>query len=87
MQIPNQEIPYSFTQTSQDGQQIIKPNRVVHAACLEMYDTAIQSNINPATARVGNWVQQYKNLQDITLHVEAQFKDVERIKKLLDRHE
>ena len=87
MQIPNQEIPYSFTQTSQDGQQIIKPNRVVHAACLEMYDTAIQSNINPATARVGNWVQQYKNLQDITLHVEAQIKDVERIKKLLDRHE
>lgn len=87
MQIPNQEVPYSFTQASQDGQQIVKPNRVVHAASLEMYDTAIQSNINPATARVGNWVQQYKNLQDITLHVEAQFKDVERIKKLLDRHE
>ena len=87
MQIPIQDVPYSINQTTQDGKETVKPNRVVHAASLEMYDTAIQSNIHPATARVGNWVQPYKNLQDITLHVEAQFKDVERIKKLLDRYE
>ncbi len=87
MQIPIQDVPYSINQSTQDGKETVKPNRVVHAASLEMYDTAIQSNIHPATTRVGNWVQPYKNLQDINLHVEAQFKDVERIKKLLDRHE
>ena len=87
MGISTQDIPLSITRENKEGKRIEKPNRIVHASCIEMYEKAIQSNTFPATSRIGNWVQEYKNLQDIILHVEAQFKDVERIKQLIGRHE
>jgi hypothetical protein len=34
--------------------------------------------------RVGNWAQPYRNSEEILRFIEAQFKDVERIKSLID---
>lgn len=86
MKIPLSSIPNVVTRERGDGTTIERPNRVVHSATIEMYDNAIQANIFPATSRKGNWVQEYKNMQDIMVHVEAQFKDVGRIKKLMEQH-
>ena len=39
--------------------------------------------VKEAINRKGNWVQEYRNIQEIMIHIEAQFKDVERIKQLI----
>ena len=83
MKIPVCDIPLSVKKEDRDGHMTERPNRVVHAECIELYDAAIQNNRLPIN-RKGNWVQEYKNIQDILLHVEAQFKDVERIKNLIN---
>lgn len=86
LNIPLGNIPNVVKRKHSDGTITERPNRVVHAATIEMYNNAIQANVMPATLRKGNWVQEYKNLQDIMIHIEAQFKDVERIKKLIAQH-
>lgn len=86
MRISSVDIPYSVKKEQSDGRIVERPNRVVHSESVELYDKAIQNNILPES-RKGNWVQEYKNLQDVMLHVEAQFKDVERIKQLINEHE
>lgn len=60
-----------------------KPNTVVDGRCVAMYNRAISDNIRPVSSRVGNWVQDYNSWDDIRVHLEAQFKDLERIKKLI----
>lgn len=62
---------------------LLKPNNVIHGECVEIYRMAIQHDVNPA-ARVGNWAQPYKNSEDILRFLEAQFKNVERIKRMID---
>lgn len=59
------------------------PNNVVHGECVEIYRLAIQNDIKPANRR-GNWAQPYKDREDILRFIEAQFKDVERIKSLIN---
>ena len=86
MNIPLSSIPHVVERKHSDGTITERPNRVIHAANIGMYNYAIQANIIPATSRKGNWVQEYKNMQDVMIHVEAQFKDVERIKKLIAQH-
>lgn len=86
MNIPLSSIPNVVERKHSDGTITERPNRVIHAANIGMYNNAIQANIIPATSRKGNWVQEYKNMQDVMIHVEAQFKDVERIKKLIAQH-
>ena len=69
-----------------DGNIIIskKPNNLVHGECVEIYRAAIQNHIHPASQRVGNWAQPFMNGEDILRFIEAQFKDVERIKNLIN---
>ncbi len=87
MKIPIGDIPnYVEKATRSDGSMVERPNRVIHSESIELYNIAIKNNTLPIS-RKGNWVQEYKNLQDVMLHVEAQFKDVERIKKLINEHE
>ena len=85
MKIHIADIPYSVTRARSDGSIIERPNRVVHPECIELYNAAVQNNTLTAS-RKGNWVQEYKNIQDIMMHVEAQFIDVERIKQLIENH-
>ena len=59
------------------------PNNIIHGECIEIYRLAIQSNIK-IMERVGNWAQPYRNSEEILRFIEAQFKDVERIKSLID---
>ena len=79
MRIPVSDVPYSVVKGDKE-----RPNRVVHAACIDMYNAAIKNNEFPLTSRKGNWVQEYKNQQDILMHLEAQFKDSDRIKQLIE---
>lgn len=85
MKISPSDIPYVVKKESTDGRIVERPNRVVHPECIDLYNVAIQQNSLP-TNRKGNWVQEYKNIQDVMMHVEAQFKDVERIKQLIGNH-
>lgn len=59
------------------------PNNVVHGECVEIYRLAIQNQVKPID-RVGNWAQPYKDGEDIQRFIESQFKDVERIKNLIN---
>lgn len=79
--IPN----YRERVIEKDGEKVLerKPNLVVHGECVEVYRLAIQNQEDPKN-RVGNWAQPYKDYEDIGRFVEAQFKDVERIKMLLN---
>jgi len=61
----------------------IKPNNVVHGECVEIYRLAIQDQLLPID-RIGNWAQPYKDREDILRFIESQFKDVERIKELIN---
>ena len=67
-----------------DGKIIVKPNNLVHGECVDIYRSAIQNHIHPASARIGNWAQPFKDGEDILRSVEAQFKNVELIKSLIN---
>ena len=86
MKIPIGDIPNYVEKARSDGSMVERPNRVIHSESIALYNMAIKNNTLPIS-RKGNWVQEYKNLEDVMLHVEAQFKDVERIKKLINEHE
>lgn len=61
----------------------VKPNNLVHGECVEIYRLAIQDAKEPVN-RTGNWAQPYKDGEDIQRFIESQFKDVERIKDLIN---
>ena len=86
MKIPIGDIPNYVEKARSDGSMVERPNRIIHSESIALYNMAIKNNTLPIS-RKGNWVQEYKNLQDVMLHVEAQFKDVERIKQLINEHE
>ena len=62
---------------------ILTPNNIVHGECVEIYRLAIQDNTIPVN-RIGNWAQPYKDSEDIQRFIESQFKDIERIKSLIN---
>lgn len=68
---------------------IQKPNKVIHPHAIRMYRKAIVNGIKPERDRIGNWVQpfqkvsEYREFSDISVFVEAQFRDVERIRSLI----
>lgn len=66
-----------------ESETILLPNNLIHSECVEIYRKAIQDYIRPASLRIGNWAQPYKDEEDILRFIEAQFKDVERIKELI----
>ncbi len=66
-----------------DGKIIVKPNNLVHGECVDIYRSAIQNHIHPASARIGNWAQPFKDGEDILRFVEAQFKNVELIRNYI----
>jgi len=76
---------YKEKVSNKDGKGIVefRPNLLVHPQCVSIYRDAIRNNVYPLKERRGNWVQPYKDLEDIQRHLEAQFKDLERIKSLL----
>ena len=80
--IPN----YREREVVKDGRIILerKPNLVVHGECVDVYRKVIQDDVPLPKNRRGNWAQPYKDYEDISRFVEAQFQDVERIKVLLD---
>jgi hypothetical protein len=79
--IPN----YKERTVKRDGNMVVerKPNLIVHGECVDVYRKAIQDNVPRPMDRIGNWAQPYKDYQDISRFVEAQFQNVERIKMLL----
>ena len=79
--IPN----YKERTVKRDGNMVVerKPNLIVHGECVDVYRKTIQDNVPLPMDRIGNWAQPYKDYQDISRFVEAQFQNVERIKMLL----
>mgnify|MGYP005839636391 CR=1 FL=1 len=58
-------------------------SKVMDTRCVSMYNEAIKDKERPASKRTGNWVQSYKNIDEILLHLDTQFKYPERIKKMI----
>ena len=77
---------YSKKEIQEDGSEVEvrKPNLTIHAEPVELYRQAIQNHIRPAEDRIGNWAQPYKDEEDILRFIEFQFKDVERIKAIVN---
>lgn len=87
MDIETNAIPLNKEKTTEiDGKTIItqRPNNLVHGECVEIYRAAIQNHIKSAADRIGNWAQPFRDGEDILRFIEAQFKDVERIKNLIN---
>lgn len=59
-------------------------NKVMDTRCIRMYNEAIKDKERPASRRIGNWVQEYLNFDEIRKHLDSQFKYPERIQKLID---
>lgn len=59
-------------------------NKIMDIRCVQLYEEMIKDKIPPLT-RVGNWVQEYVNLEDIRLHLDSQFKYPVRIQSLIDK--
>lgn len=83
MEKDTKDIPLN-KEIEKDGKIIIKPNNLVHGECVEIYRSAIQNHIHPASERIGNWAQPFRDGEDILRFIEAQFKDVERIKDMIN---
>jgi len=77
---------YSKKEAREDGSEVEvrKPNLTIHAEPVDLYRLAIQNHIRPAEDRIGNWAQSYKDEEDIMRFIEFQFKDVERIKAIIN---
>ena len=60
-------------------------NKVMDVNCIKLYNTAIIDNEKDASKRIGNWVQEYIDFENIKMHLESQFKYPERIRKLIDK--
>lgn len=73
----------TITDEKNEKKTILTPNNIVHGECVEIYRLAIQDNTIPVN-RIGNWVQPYKDSEDIQRFIESQFKDIERIKSLIN---
>ena len=87
MKLNLDDIPkYKEKKTVVGGETIVErePNLVVHAECVEIYRLAIQDQILPPSMRKGNWAQPYRDYEELSRFIEAQFKDVERIKTMIN---
>lgn len=60
-----------------------RPNLLVHGESVDVYRKVIQDGVMPPVDRKGNWAQPFKDIDDISRFVEAQFQNVKRIKKLV----
>lgn len=77
---------YAKKETQEYGSEVEvrKPNLTIHAEPVDLYRLAIQNHIRPAEDRIGNWAQPYKDESDIMRFIEFQFKNVERIKSIIN---
>lgn len=94
MKMKPEDIPATIDKINEeDGKTIITkvPNNLIHPHAVRMYRTATRRSIKPESARLGNWVQpfqgvvEYRELDDIRIFVEAQFRDSDRIKRLIEK--
>lgn len=59
-------------------------SKVMDVRCVALYNQMIQDKIVPA-ARIGSWVQEYRNLEEIVLFLDSQFKDSTAMKILMEK--
>jgi hypothetical protein len=66
-----------------DSSNVTFSKDVMDVRCIQLYEQMIKNKIIPPSNRVGNWVQEYKDLNEIRLFLESQFKYPQRIQDLI----
>ncbi len=94
MRLEPEDIPVEIVRHMQENgkeKEYYVPNNLIHPHSVRMYRTAVRRDVRPESNRKGNWVQpfssisEYGELADIRPFIETQFRDVERIRNLIDR--
>jgi hypothetical protein len=62
---------------------VLFKSKVMDFRSVELYNQMIKDKDFPISMRMGNWVQEYKNLEEIRLFLESQFKDAQEMLKLI----
>lgn len=79
------ELIHSYSKIKIDSSNIeFNDRKIMDIRCVRMYEEMIKDNI-PPPLRIGHWVQEYENLNDIKLHIESQFKYPNRIQALINK--
>lgn len=79
----NKVIRNSLSETLSFDDISFENSKVMDTRSVRMYNEAIKDKERPASKRTGNWVQTYKNIDEILLHLDSQFSYSERIEKLI----
>jgi len=70
-----------------DSQNIkVLRNNFFDPRCIEIYEYVIKSHV-PITLRNGNWAQEFYRLDEVITYIMTNFKDYERIERIIDGKE
>jgi len=78
IKLPDTEISINSTNIN------FNDRNLMDVRCIRIYEEMIKDKIPPID-RKGNWVQEYRNFDDIRLYLESQFQHPERIQALIDK--
>lgn len=74
--------PFMFKRNGDRTRFKLKKNPVLDdLRVLDLYNDAIQNDV-PVANRRGHWVQEFYRLPEVLSHLESQFKDVDRIRRI-----
>jgi len=74
--------PYMFKHNGDRTRFKLKENPVLDdLRVIDLYNDAIQNDV-PVANRRGHWVQEFYRLPEVLTHIENQFKDVDRIRRI-----
>lgn len=74
--------PYMFKRNGDRTRFKLKENPVLDdLRVIDLYNDAIQNDV-PVANRRGHWVQEFYRIPEVLAHLEIQFKDVDRIRRI-----
>jgi len=75
--------PYMFNRNGERTSFKLRKNPVLDdLRVIDLYNDTIQNEV-PAENRRGHWVQEFYRLPEVLIHLENQFKDVERVRQIV----
>ena len=74
--------PYMFKVNGSRTKFKLRQNPVLDdLRVIDLYNDAVQSDVSPEK-RKGHWVQEFYRMDEVLKHIEIQFKDVDRIRRI-----